>query len=75
MMNGWNLAISVNVRCNNDCKILTNGGDIKNIIWYVTSYMTKKQAKSHSLSVLMVKSYAFKTDYLRNIDTNSLQDT
>jgi hypothetical protein len=58
-MNGWNPSVLINARCNNDLKILTNGGDARNITFYVTSYATKKQAKTHSLSAIMAKGYNY----------------
>lgn len=72
MMNSWNPAISVNIRCNNDCKILTNGGDTKNLTWYVTSYASKKQGKSHNMSALMAKGHAYHTEWMTYLD--SLED-
>ena len=36
-----------------------------NITWYVTSYAAKKQAKSHNMSALMAKMYAFDVDQSR----------
>ncbi|THG97984.1 hypothetical protein EW026_g4134 [Hermanssonia centrifuga] len=38
-VNGWHPAILVNARCNNDCKLLTNGADTKNITFYVTGHI------------------------------------
>ena len=72
MMNSWNPAISVNIRCNNDCKILTNGGDTKNLTWYVTSYASKKQGKSHNMSALMAKGHTYHTERTTYLD--SLED-
>ena len=74
MMNGQNLAILVNIQCNNNCKILTNSGDIKNIIWYVISYITKKQAKNHSILALMAKTYVFHTDNLWHLETKTFKN-
>jgi hypothetical protein len=58
-MNGWNPGILVNARCNNDCKFLTNGQDTKNISFYITAYSAKNQKKTHNLSAIMAKSYAY----------------
>jgi hypothetical protein len=74
-MNGWNPSVLINARCNNDLKILTNGGDARNITFYVTSYATKKQAKTHSLSAIMAKGYNYhlnhpNRDYLDHIRDN-----
>ncbi|THH12700.1 hypothetical protein EW146_g7451 [Bondarzewia mesenterica] len=71
-INGWVPAITINLRCNNDGKLLTNGSDMKNIAWYVTGYAAKKQNKNHNMSALIAKGYAFHTD--RNDYRDSLQD-
>jgi len=62
-LNGWIPAVLINVRCNNDGKLLTNGEDTKNITFYVTSYTAKKQQKHHNLSAVMAKGYAFHVDH------------
>jgi hypothetical protein len=54
-VNGWNPGILVNVRCNNDIKLLTNGGDTKNITYYVTTYAAKKQGQSYNLAAVLAK--------------------
>ena len=58
-VNGWNPAILVNGRCNNDIKLLTNGADTRNISFYVTAYAAKKQGKSYNLSAIMERTYAY----------------
>ncbi|KAK6984418.1 hypothetical protein R3P38DRAFT_2575975, partial [Favolaschia claudopus] len=40
-MNGWIPGILVNVRCNNDAKLLTNGRDTMNTTFYVAGYAAK----------------------------------
>jgi hypothetical protein len=42
-LNGWVPALTINVRCNNNGKLLTNGRDTNNIAFYITNYQTKKQ--------------------------------
>ena len=71
-MNGWIPAILTNVRCNNDGKLLTNGGETKNITFYVTTYATKNQQKNHNLSAVMAKGYAFHVEHSAYLD--SLRD-
>ena len=43
-------------------------------MWYVTSYATKKQAKSHNILALMAKTYTYHEERLQGMDTDSLQD-
>jgi hypothetical protein len=61
-VNGWLPGILVNARCNNDVKLLTNGGDTKNITFYVTSYAAKKQGKIYNLSAILAQTYAYHHD-------------
>lgn len=72
-MNGWVPALTVNVRCNNDGKLLTNGGDTRNITFYVSSYAAKKQGKNFNTSAVMAKGYAYHTNhsaYISNLRDN-----
>ncbi|KAM6492123.1 hypothetical protein JOM56_005399, partial [Amanita muscaria] len=64
-INTWVPGILVNVRCNNDGKFLTNGGDTKNITYYVTSYAAKKQGKHHNLSAILADGFAFHLEHPR----------
>jgi hypothetical protein len=74
-LNGWMPALSVNVRCNNDAKLLTNGGDTRNVSFYVTSYQTKKQGKNYNLSAVMAKGYTNHVERMKNADyLQSLRD-
>ncbi|KAF9239070.1 hypothetical protein BU15DRAFT_47122 [Melanogaster broomeanus] len=66
-LNGWMPSLSVNVRCNNDSKLLTNGGDTRNVSFYVTGYQTKKQGKSYNVSAVMARGYAQHLERQRNI--------
>lgn len=58
-INGWIPGILVNARCNNDGKLLTNGGNTKNITYYVTTYAAKKQGKSYNTSAVLAQGYAY----------------
>lgn len=62
-VNGWVPGILVNVQCNNDGKLLTNGGDTKNITFYVTCYAAKKQGKHFNLSAILADGFAFHLDH------------
>lgn len=75
-MNLWNLAVLLNLRCNNDIKLLMNGEDTKNITFYVTTYVAKKQSCSFNLMVLLADGYTFHTThpnpkYLEDIRKNN----
>ena len=67
-MNGWSPHIAICCRCNNDIKILTNGGDTKNVTWYVTGYAAKKQNKTHNMSAILARGYAFHLDHSAYVD-------
>jgi hypothetical protein len=59
-MNGWNPGILVNVRCNNDIKLLTNGSDTQNVTFYIAgSYAAKPQQKAYNVSAVLAKGYAY----------------
>ncbi len=58
-VNGYNPPILIHAACNNDCKILTNGSDTKNITFYVTSYAAKKQGRNYNLSAVLADGYAY----------------
>lgn len=65
-VNAWNPAVTVNCKCNNDCKLITNGHDTKNVTWYITGYSAKKQGHYHNLSAVMAQGHAYhltRTDY------------
>ncbi|PSS19942.1 hypothetical protein PHLCEN_2v3115 [Hermanssonia centrifuga] len=57
-VNGYCPAIILNLRCNNDCKILTNGAETKNITFYVTGYAAKKQGRNFNTSAILAEGYA-----------------
>ena len=58
-VNSWVPALTVNVWCKNDGKLLTSGKDTKNIAYYVTNYAAKKQGKTYNLSAILAKGYAY----------------
>ncbi|KAJ8585562.1 hypothetical protein M405DRAFT_696957, partial [Rhizopogon salebrosus TDB-379] len=72
-LNGWMPSITVNLRCNNDAKILTNGDETKNVMFYVTAYQTKKQGKNYNISAVMAQGHGFhlerekEAQYLRGL--------
>ena len=54
----------VNLRCNNDIKLLTNGSDTRNISFYVTAYAAKKQGRSYNASAILEKTYSYHNQHL-----------
>lgn len=57
--NSWCPAILQTVRANHDIKLITNGGETKDITWYITNYATKKQRNSSNSSALIAKRLAY----------------
>ncbi|KAI6002078.1 hypothetical protein EDD15DRAFT_2473339 [Pisolithus albus] len=58
-MNSWSPAISINARCNNDIKLLTNSKATTNLSFYITSYQMKKQGRTFNMSAVMAKAFAY----------------
>ena len=58
-LNAWVPAISQNMRCNNDGKLLTNSRETNNITYYITNYTAKKQGKTYNSSALWAKGLAY----------------
>ena len=73
-INAWSPPILLNARCNNDIKFLTNGGDTKNITFYVTSYAAKKQGKNHNMSAIMAQGFAYHLDHPKAAYVDELRD-
>ena len=73
-VNSWSPPILLNARCNNDIKLLTNGGDTKNITFYVTSYAAKKQGKNHNISAIMAQGFAYHLDHPKLAYVDDLRD-
>jgi len=59
MLNTWVPALTVNVRCNNDIKLLSNSRETMNVAFYITSYQTKKQGRNFNMSAVLVKGFAY----------------
>ncbi|KAF8836902.1 hypothetical protein BDN67DRAFT_873647, partial [Paxillus ammoniavirescens] len=60
-LNGWVPLLTVNLRCNNDGKLLMNSRDTTNVTFYVAVYQMKKQGKSHNISAVLAKGFAYHT--------------
>ena len=57
--NGASATILVNLRCNNDFKILLNGPETRGLTFYIVKYAAKKQGKSYNTTALIRKAKAF----------------
>jgi hypothetical protein len=57
--NNWCPPLLQCVRANHDIKLITNGGETKDITWYITNYATKKQRQSSNISALIAKRLAY----------------
>ena len=74
-INGWVPGILINGQYNNDGKFLTNGGDTKNITFYMTSYAAKKQGPNFNLSAIMAQAFPYQLDHLDPAYMDQLQDS
>ena len=57
--NNWNLEIWQSFHANHNIKLLMNRTATKNIAWYITNYVVKKQQASFNISALLPKMLAF----------------
>ncbi|THG93643.1 hypothetical protein EW026_g7647 [Hermanssonia centrifuga] len=73
-VNGYCPPILLYARCNNDCKLLTNGRETKNISWYVTGYAAKKQGRQHNSSAILAQGYAYHVKHHRADYVDELRD-
>jgi hypothetical protein len=73
-INGWIPGITICLRCNNDGKLLTNGGDNKNITFYVTSYTAKKQGRNFNLSAIMEKVFIYDREHANSTKFEDIRD-
>jgi hypothetical protein len=58
-INNWNPAILHCVRSNHDIKLISNGTETKDLAFYITNYVAKKQRESSNVSALFAKRIAF----------------
>ncbi|KAJ7080494.1 hypothetical protein C8R43DRAFT_965727 [Mycena crocata] len=54
-MNNWNPAILLTTHSNHDAKLVTNGHETKDITWYITLYIAKKQIQAANASALLAE--------------------
>ncbi|KAJ7103451.1 hypothetical protein B0H15DRAFT_919234 [Mycena belliarum] len=57
-MNAWNPALLQILHSNQDMKLVTNGHETKDITFYITLYIAKKQIQAANASALLAKSVA-----------------
>ena len=60
--NNWCPTILQCLHANHNIRIITNGMETKDIVWYTTHYVAKKQRESSNISALLVKTFAFHHD-------------
>ncbi|KAF7332332.1 ATP-dependent DNA helicase [Mycena kentingensis (nom. inval.)] len=58
-MNGWNPAIQQVTHCNQDMKFISNGADTKDITFYITLYIAKRQIQAANASALLATAFQF----------------
>jgi len=68
-INNFCPSISVTLCCNNDIKLITNGADTKDAMWYSTMYQSKKQCKNHNISALMAQSFLYHETHKNTSET------
>jgi hypothetical protein len=75
-LNNYCPAITLTLWCNNDIKLLMNGRETKDAVWYLTDYSTKKQNKNNNVSALMANALLYPeghSNHLNNVlDCNHL---
>lgn len=67
-INNFCPAVSVTLCCNNDIKLITNGADTKDAMWYSTMYQSKKQSRSHNISALMARAFLYHETHNKAFD-------
>nr|GAT43542.1 predicted protein [Mycena chlorophos] len=69
-INAWNPPLLQVTRCNQDMKLVTNGAETKDITFYITLYIAKRQIQAANASALLAKGTAFQQKYQQaNIDS------
>ncbi|KAI6130703.1 hypothetical protein EDD16DRAFT_1470154, partial [Pisolithus croceorrhizus] len=67
-LNAWMPALTLNARCNNDVKLLTNSRATTNVTFYITTYQTKKQGKHYNMSAILAKGLAYHNERTTYVD-------
>lgn len=58
-INSWNPPMMQCIRANQDIKLVTNGSETRDISFYISMYVAKRQANSSNCSALLAKKLAF----------------
>jgi hypothetical protein len=58
-INNWCPAIMQCIRANQDIKLITNGSETRDIAFYISLYVAKRQSNSSNASALMARKLAF----------------
>ena len=58
-LNNWCPPLMQCIRANHDIKLITNGSETRDISFYITLYVAKRQARSSNTSALLAKKLAF----------------
>ena len=58
-LNNCNPSILQCVHANHDIKLITNGKDMKDIVWYVSNYSMKGMKKLSNISTLLAKMFIY----------------
>ena len=59
ILNNWCPTILQCICTNHDIKLITNRSETKDIAWYITHYLAKKQKEAFNISTLLVTSFTF----------------
>ena len=58
-LNNWCPPILQCVHANHDIKIITNGAETKDLVWYISNYSTKGTKPSSNISALLAKTFIY----------------
>nr|GAT42598.1 predicted protein [Mycena chlorophos] len=69
-LNAWNPPLLQVTRSNQDMKLITNGAETKDITFYITLYIAKRQIQAANASALLAKGTAFQKLYQGRAEEN-----
>lgn len=68
MLNNFNKSVSASLMCNNDIKLITNGSGTNDLLWYISKYILKPQARSYNQAALLAGDQLFPESTVDNGD-------
>lgn len=68
MLNNFNKLVSACLMCNNDIKLITNGSETNDLLWYISKYILKPQARSYNQAALLAEDQLFPESTVDNGD-------